>query len=192
MTGREIRAYRLGENMRQVDLAAMLNKELGTTLQKPDISRLENGIMVIPEKVEQYISSKIAFKAVATDSDARKDSNRVIMPSAQKKSLKSPVSRTVLMMLTSASRYAPLSRSGLARQLQTSDRNVRKCIEELRAQGYRIASDSRAYGYWLCKSDEEYKAFRRNYLSRAYRQLQIAIAMDGYTEGQMEWEDILT
>jgi hypothetical protein len=66
------------------------------------------------------------------------------------------------------------------------DRRVRKEIELLRKDGYRICSNSARPGYWLAKTEAEYKDFRRNYGSRLWEGIRTLRAMDNAAEGQME------
>jgi len=184
-----LKEYRRKYDLTQVELAEELARECGIKYDAPTISKMESGVVLPPLNVQTYIDSKTCEKPLASRSDARNIDERTTLPPCEKKSLKSPISNILLQMLSTASRAQPLSREYLARSLRTSDRAIRKAVEELRECGFRVASDSNHYGYWLCKSDAEYKAFRANYLAHAFRQLHIASMMDGFVEGQIQWEE---
>lgn len=78
-----------------------------------------------------------------------------------------------------------VKRGELCRLCKTSDRQVRKTIENLRSKGIRICSGNGEAGYYLARTDEEYKIFEREYLSRAYTALNTARAMRQNNSGQM-------
>lgn len=84
-----------------------------------------------------------------------------------------------------ATKENPATRKRLMEATGFTDRMVRKEIEHLRDNGVRICS-SESGGYWLAKSESEYKEFRKNYASRFYRGLRTLAKMDGSTEGQIE------
>ena len=182
-----LQQYRQSQGLTQAQLAYMLKKDLGMPYSAPLISRIERGVVSMPQNVEQYIAFKIAEKPFTNRSDARKADEWTNTPCSEIKSLKSANLRIAYLLLKSASRVRPISRSDLAKELRTSDREARRLVEELRSKGFRIASDSRHYGYWLCKTDEEYKEFRARYASSAYKILKNLSAMDAKTEGQIEW-----
>ena len=79
----------------------------------------------------------------------------------------------------------PITRSILRQLLDVSDREARRAIEELREHGYRVISSSRTQGYWLAKSENDYKAFRAEYAAKAETYLRRLRAMDAHTEGQV-------
>jgi len=80
----------------------------------------------------------------------------------------------------------PATRQQLIAVSGLSDRVVRKEIEYLRKQGIRICSTNNTAGYWLAKTEAEYKDFRRSYASRLYEGLRTLSSMDRATEGQIE------
>lgn len=95
-----------------------------------------------------------------------------------------PLEQTILEYLENTDIDHRLTRSHLW-SLFGSDRMNRRAIENLRSYGYRIGSGLGAEGYWLIKSEEEYKRFIKEYSSRAYKVLKNKAAMDRYTEGQI-------
>ena len=94
--------------------------------------------------------------------------------------------QSVLTLLQKASVYTPMDRRVSARWLGVSEREIRKRIEELRNDGYRIVSSSTNGGYWLATTDEEYTRFRAEYISRATKIFETVKAMDKVMEGQVE------
>ena len=84
-----------------------------------------------------------------------------------------------------ATREQPATRKRLMEVTGFTDRMVRKEIERLRDNGVRICY-GKSGGYWLAKSESEYKDFRKSYASRFYRGLHTLAKMDRATDGQME------
>ena len=93
--------------------------------------------------------------------------------------------QSVLELLKKASIYTPMDRRVSARWLGVSEREIRKRIEELRREGYRIVSSSINGGYWLATTDEEYARFRAEYISRATKIFETVKAMDNSVNGQI-------
>ena len=93
--------------------------------------------------------------------------------------------QSVLELLKKASIYTPMDRRVSARWLGVSEREIRKRIEELRREGYRIVSSSINGGYWLATTDEEYTRFRAEYISRATKIFETVKAMDNSVNGQI-------
>lgn len=71
----------------------------------------------------------------------------------------------------------PVTRLQLCAATGTGDRRVREAISMLRDDGLPILSTSHGRGYWLATTMEEYDAFEREYLSRAYKQIGTAKKM---------------
>lgn len=78
-----------------------------------------------------------------------------------------------------------LTRYQLGKLTGMGDRRNRDLLEEMRSMGYRIGSEMGAEGYWLIRSEEEYRAWIKVYSSRAYTVLRNKSAMDNYVEGQI-------
>lgn len=91
----------------------------------------------------------------------------------------------LLEMLKAASRERPLDRYEAAEKLNTTERTIRGLITVLRTEGVRVCSDSSGRGYWIAESEEDYKRFRAEYVSRAINIFRTVNAMDNATEGQI-------
>lgn len=91
----------------------------------------------------------------------------------------------LIPLLEAADKDSPATRHHLSTTLGAPDRIVRLEIEKLRADGMRVCSSSHGKGYWIAKTEEEYTSFRREYIARAKRQLQIVSAMDSQLIGQI-------
>ena len=91
----------------------------------------------------------------------------------------------LLIELVEATKNKPLNRFEFSDDTGSTERQVRKDIEELRNKGYRICSDSSGHGYWLAKSEKEYIRFRSEYISRAVKIFETVSKMDMTTEGQI-------
>lgn len=84
-------SYRKERGLTQAQLAEELAGEYKKPYDKAFISKIESGMAILPENVVSYLNSKIVFKAVATDADARNEGGWTTMPSEQKKSLKTAI-----------------------------------------------------------------------------------------------------
>lgn len=84
---------------------------------------------------------------------------------------------TMLLRMKYTDSVHRMSRSEAA-TIAGSDRTARNIIESLRKRGYRICSESGRSGYWIAKSDAEYKRFKKEYVSRAVNIFQTVRAMD--------------
>lgn len=94
MTGEELRACRKEHGLKQRELAEELNKELGVKgYNKVIISLVENGLVELPENAMRYVASKYSYNRPNSSSDARNCEDRVIIPTAEKRSLKSAISK---------------------------------------------------------------------------------------------------
>lgn len=86
----------------------------------------------------------------------------------------------------------PQSKEILCKRLNTSERKVRRAIEELRNEGKAVVSFSTAKGYWL-GSEVEKRHLIAEYKSRAYKMLNTATALElGENRDQVRLEDIWT
>ncbi len=94
------------------------------------------------------------------------------------------IEKAVLETLQERSKENPLTRTELRQITKTKDRTSRTLIENLRSQGFRVCSSANAKGYWMAESEEDYKAFRREYGSKSSTIQKNIKAMDAYTEGQ--------
>ncbi len=91
----------------------------------------------------------------------------------------------VLELLKKASVYTPMDRKISARWLGVSERLIRMYVNELRNEGHRIVSSSITGGYWIATSDEEYRRFRAEYISRAVKIFDTVKAMDNTVDEQI-------
>ena len=85
-------------------------------------------------------------------------------------------------------RDKPVLREHLQTATGYTDRQNRAIIEDLRKDGMRICSTAQKGGYWIARTEREYKAFRTEYLSGATKRFKTVEAMDMATEGQVEME----
>ena len=82
----------------------------------------------------------------------------------------------------------PQSKDALKDRLHISEREVRRCVAELRNLGYNVASNSHGKGYWL-GNDKDKECTVREYRSRASKLMKTADALEqGPDLGQMEAE----
>ena len=94
MTGEELRACRKENGLKQRELAEELNNALGVRgYNKVIISLVESGLVELPENAMRYVASKYSYNSPNSPSVARNCEDRVIIPTAEKKSLKSAVSK---------------------------------------------------------------------------------------------------
>lgn len=70
-------------------------------------------------------------------------------------------------MLSNASKDKPVTRKDIMDKFNVGDRYARLMIEELRDEGVRINGTPRTKGYWLIKSEQEYRDFRAVYITNA-------------------------
>ena len=92
--------------------------------------------------------------------------------------------------LERATKWDPATRRELVFLTKKDDRTVRDMIKAIRKKGGRVCSLSTRYGYWVAKSDEEYKDFRKEYTSRICDLAETLRAMDGSVGGQLTWEEL--
>lgn len=101
------------------------------------------------------------------------------------------MSETLLDMLAIATREKPVCRFEYRLKTGKHEREFRADIKRLRKQGVKVVSDSHSGGYWIAKSDSEYRTFRQQQISRIRSIAEDIRAMDNNTEGQMTlWEEV--
>lgn len=96
----------------------------------------------------------------------------------------------ILSYLNMASRQNPVTRSFLINVLGLNDREVRRLINKLRCDGYRICSSSGKAGYWLAKDQADYDAFRKDYTTAPMKLFEAVRAMDANLPGQIKMSEI--
>lgn len=150
-------------------------------IDAPTLSKIENG-KILPTPA----MDNIVFKAFASSNNARNGGGSINYPTSEEKSLKTEISTLVLEALENSSIENPVSRASLRMYCKSSDRNIRKAIQELRKSGYRIGATSNGAGYWMCKSSEEYQIIRNEYMTRVIDMMGTIQAMDKSLPGQVE------
>lgn len=85
-------------------------------------------------------------------------------------------------MLNKASIENPVSRNEICKTFHISDRVARKMVEYLRDKGVRVCGRNDINGYWIAKTEEEYRAFRREYMSKAATIFRRVSNMDNQTD----------
>lgn len=174
--------YRVKNGLTQKELADELS-QFFPGVDRSLISKMETGLCEPSPLMREHLE-----KACAHPVGERKINYRVIGQLSGKDAEivdLSPAHQLALEALKEASKEAPLTRSDLRNRLHTSDRGARRILMDLRAMGVRVIGNSSSKGYWLASTEAEYKAFRRDYVSRAATIYKNVKAMDAWTEGQM-------
>lgn len=91
MTGQELRTFRKERKLTQADVAQELNHHFGTNYNKVVICYIENDLADLPKSMERYLQERYGCKPQNVQLNSPKDDDRAIMPSAEKKSLKSEI-----------------------------------------------------------------------------------------------------
>lgn len=183
--GNLIKAYREASGLSQRELAEEMAKTF-PGVDKALISKMENGLCEPTEEMRAWCCNGINRLA-----DERKQSEGSIPRSAIsgfEKGYFTAFEQSILDRLANTDIEHRVTRGMLVALFGSSDRAVRKAIENLRASGIRVGSGLGDKGYWLIKDENEYKRFIAEYTSRAYAVIGNKFAMDGYTEGQMEYD----
>ena len=95
-------------------------------------------------------------------------------------------------MLDRADKEHPVTRGDICKTFRVGDRTARRMIEELREQGVRVYGVNDTEGYWLCKTQQEYERFRRDYTEKARTIYRRTKNMDAQTdERQVDIFDLL-
>ena len=89
----------------------------------------------------------------------------------------------LLDMLDKASKANPVTRERMKNTFYVGDRTCRDMITNIRKQGHRVVTDSKNGGYWIAKSESEYRKFRPHYVAYAEDIFDTAEKMDN--EGQV-------
>ena len=94
--------------------------------------------------------------------------------------------------IAAASKDQPAGREILTAKTGLGERAVRGVIEDLREQGVRVCGLSKGKGYWIAANENEYQAFRADYISKAKTIFRRTHAMDGTElDGQVSIYDAL-
>ena len=95
-------------------------------------------------------------------------------------------------MLDRSDKEHPVTRGDICKTFHVGDRTARRMIEELREQGVRVCGVNDTEGYWICKTQQEYERFRRDYTAKARTIYRRTKNMDAHTdERQVDIFDLL-
>ena len=85
-------------------------------------------------------------------------------------------------LLKRANSKTPLTRLDIKTFLNIGDRAAREIIGSLRDKGIRVINNE---GYWIARTDKQYKDWVSQYSAYAYTILHRIRKMNQYTEGQI-------
>ena len=91
----------------------------------------------------------------------------------------------LVSMLQNATRDKPVTRQ-ILRQTFGNDRKCRDMIANIRKNGYRVVTNFSTGGYWIAKTEKEYREFRPKYVSYALEIQETVEEMDN--EGQVGFD----
>lgn len=152
-------------------------------ITRPTVSLIENGVVEIPAVIEGYIDA-----CIHDEMAHRSEENPLIDKciDIEEKSLISGIfERAIYDRLSALKEGDRLTREELFGGLGISDRVGRLCIESMRGRGVRIASGGGKPGYYIARTEAEYRAFEKEYLARAYKAIKTAKAMRDSKVGQV-------
>lgn len=177
-----IREYRELKGISQKALAKEMSKDF-PGVDHSLISKMENGLCepTIPmsDWVCKALNELLESLNLSRGVDVRIDTKTSDIGDL------TPLEHKVYVFMKLTSEDNRISRTELAMLTKLDDRGARDIIESLRKKGIRIGSGCGRKGYWLCRSEQEYRKFISEYSSRAYTVLKNKSAMDGYVEGQI-------
>ena len=156
------------KGMNGVELAREL-KEISPGIEAPLISKMEKGLCEPTEEVKAYI-------------DARR------MTTTDKIADLTPTQTSLMLLLMTGTPDRPISRTDMILCTNQSDGKNRKDILAMRDKGLRICASTANGGYWIARSDSEYKHFRGEYVSRIKSLVRTLKAMDENVEGQIRFD----
>ena len=96
-----------------------------------------------------------------------------------------PTEELVLKLIKQGTANHPITRRELCFRANLKDSFVREIIGKLRDKGYRVVGSATTKGYYIARSEKQYKEFREEYYRKAMTYLKRISAMDGQTEGQV-------
>lgn len=91
-------------------------------------------------------------------------------------------------LLMDATERKPLCRFEYQLKFGMDERSFRREIEKMRNQGIRVVSSAHSKGYWIAKTDEEYRQFRKETMSRINKLSKMIRLMDANINGQIGFE----
>lgn len=178
-----IHYYRVHKNLSQRELADEMSKVF-PWIDKSLISKMENGQCEPTEEMRAWCCNGTNSPADEQNGEGWESGRSQYFGS--EKAYFSPLEQAVLDRLEMTDIDHRYTRGMLKTLLGSNDRQIRKAIETLRANGIRIGSGLGAKGYWIIRDRGEYKRFIKEYSSRAYSVLANKSAMDNQEmEGQI-------
>jgi len=96
-----------------------------------------------------------------------------------------PTEELVLRLIKQGNANHPITRKELCEATGLKDSFVREIVGKLRDKGCRVVGSATTKGYYIARSEKQYKAFREEYYNKAMTYLKRISAMDGATEGQV-------
>ena len=177
-----IKEYREAKNLTQMGLVVEMRPHF-PWVDVPLISKIESGKCMPTPSMEEW-----ACKSLYDLLESERLSDGVVDRLKDKVSENAdftPLMAKVYEALKQTDKDNRLTRAKLVKITGIDDRRSRDLLEEMRAKGIRIGSGQGKEGYWLIRSELEYKKFIAEYSSRAYTVLKNKSAMDNYVEGQI-------
>ena len=172
---RLIRLYRERQGLTQKDFVDEV-RGICPELTVPLLSYIERSVVPAPEGIQDYITGQFINGKIAPQTEENDEAGQFIVEDDFTR-ISGDFEIRVYVALKNLKEGERLTRSDLVMLLRIPDRKAREVVERLRSKGIRICSGMGEPGYFLAKSDEEYRAFEREYLSRAFTALKTASAM---------------
>lgn len=172
---RLIRLYRERQGLTQKEFVDEV-KGICPELTVPLLSYIERSVVPAPEGIQDYITGQFINGKIPPQANEKEEVGQFIVEDDFSR-ISGDFEIRVYVALKNLKEGERLTRSDLVRLLRTSDRDAREVIERLRSKGVRVCSGMGSPGYFLARSDEEYRAFEKEYLSRAFTALKTASAM---------------
>ena len=172
---RLIRLYRERQGLTQKEFVDEV-KGICPELTVPLLSYIERSVVPAPEGVKDYVAGQFINGKIACQTNENDKEGQFIVEDDFTR-ISGDLEVRVYLALKNLNEGERITRSDLVRILHTSDRNAREVVERLRSKGIRVCSGMGKPGYFLAGSDEEYRAFEREYLSRAFTAINTAYAM---------------
>lgn len=91
-------------------------------------------------------------------------------------------------LLNEATMEKPVCKLEYTLKFGKDERTFRQAIHEMRNHGIRVVSSAQSKGYWIAKSDREYRDFRKETISRINKMSKMLRLMDANIDGQIGFE----
>lgn len=168
-----IRDRREELGMKQADLLAII-REVEPRIDIGTLSRIENGY-VLPASEEVMTALERGLQAPRGDLF----DSMTVFAVENAKAPRAAITDRVASVLDYGKDYA-VSREELAGRLGTSDRGMRRMLEEARMDGLAVCCDQDGKGYYLADTPEEY---RRQYYQARSRAMKLLVQCSRLKEG---------